>query len=430
MNKEILRLAIPNIISNITVPLLSSFDTGMMGHLSTAHIGAVGLASMIFNFIYWNFGFLRMGTTGMTAQAYGQKDNEEMGLVFGRAILVSLTIALVIIFLKEPLLEASYYLMNIVPAQQPLVRAYFEIRIWAAPATLASYAFMGWFFGMQNAYAPLLLSIIVNMANIVLSYYLVFYQNIGIAGVAYGTLIAQYLGLLVAIIIVLFKYRHLIDHLKVQLLLKQQAFLSFLNINKNIFIRTLFLTFSFAFFHSQSSHLGPQALAINIILLNFLNWMSFGVDGFAFATESLVGKYKGAKDWGQVKKAIRLSFIWGMLTALLFSLGYAIFGATILNIFTSDEGVIAAARPFLYWIIILPIIATPSYIWDGIYIGLTASKAMRNTMVVACVFYIGLHFLLVTPLGNHGMWLAFCIFMGSRGLFQYLLFLQKGYELA
>lgn len=429
MNKEILRLAIPNILSNITVPLLSSFDTGMMGHLSTAHIGAVGLASMIFNFIYWNFGFLRMGTTGMTAQAYGEKNDDEMGLVFGRAILVSLIVAFLLIVLKEPLLEASYYLMNIAPAQQPLVRTYFEIRIWAAPATLAAYAFMGWFFGMQNAYIPLLLSIIVNLANIGLSYYLVFYQQIGIAGVAYGTLMAQYLGLLVAVVVVVIKYRHLVDHLKLQLLLKKAAFYAFLNINKNIFIRTLFLTFSFAFFHSQSANLGVQVLAINIILLNFLNWMSFGVDGFAFATESLVGKYKGAKDWTNVQKAIRLSFKWGMVTALFFSIGYAVFGEVILNVFTSERGVITAAKPYLYWIIFLPIIATPSYIWDGVYIGLTASRAMRNTMVIATLFYMGLHFLLVKPLGNHGMWLAFCIFMGARGLLQYLLFLRKRYGL-
>lgn len=429
MNKEILKLAIPNILSNITVPLLSSFDTGMMGHLSTAHIGAVGLSSMIFNFIYWNFGFLRMGTTGMTAQAYGQKDDQKMGLVFGRAILVSTIIALLLILLKTPLLEASYYLMNIEAVQQPLVKAYFDIRIWAAPATLASYAFMGWFFGMQNAYIPLLLSIIVNLANIGLSYYMVFHQNAGIEGVAYGTLWAQYLGLVVAIVIIGIKYRYLIADLKLKLLLKKKAFLQFLNINRDIFIRTLFLTFAFAFFHSQSSGLGEQILAINIILLNFLNWMSFGVDGFAFATESLVGKYKGAKDEKRLGLAIRLSFRWGMFVALCFSLCYAIFGAQILGLFTTDTAVIAAAKNYLFWIILLPIIATPSYIWDGIFIGLTASKAMRNTMVAACLFYMGLHFSLIGVLGNHGMWLAFCIFMGARGVLQHILFLRRQTDL-
>lgn len=430
MNKEILRLAIPNILSNITVPLLSSFDTGMMGHLSTAHIGAVGLASMIFNFIYWNFGFLRMGTTGMTAQAFGQKNDQEIGLVFARALLVSTAIALVIILFKTPILDASYYLMNIEPSQQPLVRAYFEIRIWAAPATLASYAFMGWFFGMQNAYYPLLISFIVNIANIGLSYYLVFYAQLGIEGVAYGTLWAQYLGLITGILIVAYKYSNLITHIKRQFLLNKKAFLQFLNINKNIFIRTLFLTFAFAFFHSQSSTLGPEVLAVNIILLNFLNWMSFGVDGFAFATESLVGKYKGAEDWKNLKKAIRLSFRWGMATALLFSLGYGIFGQKLLSIFTPEIEIVTLGKSFLFWMVLLPILATPSYIWDGIYIGLTASKAMRNTMVIACLFYLGIHYILVQFYGNHGMWLAFCVFMVARSIFQYMLFRRKGFALA
>ena len=422
MNKEILRLAIPNILSNITVPLLSSFDTGMMGHLSTAHIGAVGLASMIFNFIYWNFGFLRMGTTGMTAQAYGRNDAGESGLVLGRAMLVAGAVALVLIVLGEPLLRAGFYLMNIGAEQQPLVRRYFEIRIWAAPATLASYAFIGWFFGMQNAVFPLLISVVVNVVNIGLSYYLVFQAGWGIAGVAYGTLWAQYLGFGLAVLLISLRYRSYLSQVKHHLLLKKDAFLQFLNINRDIFIRTLFLTFAFAFFHSQSSLLGKGVLAINVILLNFLNWMSYGVDGFAFATESLVGKYKGAEDEVRLHKAIRLSFTWGMATALIFSLGYAIFGKALLSVFTTDSGILNQATSYLFWIVILPILATPSYIWDGIYIGLTASKSMRNTMVVACVSYILLHYVMVQILGNHGMWLAFCIFMGMRGILQYGLF--------
>ncbi|MEO0726223.1 MAG: MATE family efflux transporter, partial [Bacteroidota bacterium] len=279
MNKEILRLAIPNILSNISVPLLSSFDTALMGRLSADHLGAVGLGSMIFNFVYWNFGFLRMGSTGMTAQAYGRENRAEMGTVLGQAALVAVSLALLLLILQSPLLQASQSLLKVSADQQPLVGTYFSIRIWAAPAALGMYALMGWYFGMQNAIYPLILTIVINVVNMLISYLLVWHYEWGIAGVAWGTVIAQYVGVLVGIVLLLKQYSWIRDSIQSKVLLQWEALVRFLRINGDIFLRTLCLTLAFAFFYRQSAGLGDLILATNVILLQYVNWMSYGVDG-------------------------------------------------------------------------------------------------------------------------------------------------------
>ena len=419
MNREMLRLAIPNIISNISVPLLSTVDTALMGRLSELHLGAVGVGAMIFNFVYWNFGFLRMGTTGITAQAFGKKDDSEMMQTISRAMLVALVLAILVFVLQKPIGELSFYLMNISEAQYGLVEEYFYIRIWAAPATLALFAFMGWFFGMQNAIYPLILTVTINLVNIIFSFLLVKKYHMGVAGVAWGTVIAQYVGLLLAIFLFRKKYKSHFQFFSKKATLEIKALSEFLTINRDIFIRTFCLTFAFGFFYSQSSSGGEVILAVNVILLQFLNWMSYGVDGFAFASESLVGKYKGADDQPNLKKAIQLSFVWGMALATLFSLTYWVFGIELLHVFTDKENIITASLPFLFWMVVFPIISTPCYLWDGIYIGLTASRAMRQTMLVAIVVYILFYFLLKNEYGNHGLWAALLIFMAARGLIQW-----------
>jgi MATE family multidrug resistance protein len=428
MNKEILRLAVPNIISNISVPLLSTVDTALMGRLTEVHIGAVGVGAMIFNFIYWNFGFLRMGTTGITAQAFGRQNDQQVADTLGRAFLVVLSIALLLLMLQVPIREASVWLMNVSGEQQLLVERYFTIRIWAAPASLGLYAAMGWFFGMQNAIFPLILTIAINVINIVLSYFLVYQLGWEVEGVAWGTLIAQYFGFLLAIGLFFYRYRRFsrLFHRKAILLWKELR--RFLSINADIFIRTLCLTFVFGFFYSQSSAEGAMILAVNTILMQFLNWMSYGVDGFAFAAEALVGKYAGAEDQVRTRRAVRLSFIWGMGLAVLFSLLYGLGGPALLRLFTNQADVIQATLPFLFWMVLLPIIGTPSYIWDGVFIGLTASKSMRNSMILALLVFLLVY--TITPAGsNHALWLSMLAFLAARGLFQYGLFAWKGIEL-
>lgn len=426
VNREILKLAIPNIISNISVPLLSSVDTALMGQLSALHIGAVGVGSMLFNFIYWNFGFLRMGTTGITAQNYGQQSDSAIILTLGRALFIALLLAVLIMVLQVPFAELGFYLMNLSEAQQPLVAEYFYIRIWAAPATLALYALMGWFFGMQNAIYPLILTVIINVVNIISSFFFIQYMGFEAAGVAYGTVIAQYIGLLLGVVLFFYKYHYLVTNLSRQAILKWDELRQFLSINSDIFIRTFCLTFAFGFFYSQSSVGGEQLLAINVILLQFLNWMSYGVDGFAFATESLVGKYVGAKQQIQLTKAIRLSFLWAMGLAGLYSLLYGGWGMYLVGIFSNQTEVIVATQPYLFWMIVFPLLSTPCYIWDGIFIGLTASRAMRDSMVFSLLIYLGAHYLLKDDFGNHGLWFALLVFMIARGGIQWWVYNKRG----
>ena len=429
MNKEILKLAIPNIISNISVPLLSTVDTALMGRLSELHIGAVGVGAMIFNFIYWNFGFLRMGTTGLTAQAYGQQSETAISNTLGRAFVVVASLSFLILTLQLPIGHLSIQLMNVSTEQQSLVEDYFYIRVWAAPATLGLYAAMGWFFGLQNAVYPLILTVSINVVNIILSYFFVHSLGWGVAGVAYGTLLAQYFGLVLALFLFWWRYQSYLKMIKSKALLKWQELRKFLSLNFDIFLRTLCLTFAFGFFYSQSSTEGTLMLAVNVILLQYLNWMSYGVDGFAFATESLVGKYAGAQDIPKTNKAIRLAFIWGMALAVGFGLLYLLAGGPMVHLFTTEQDVIEAIQPYLFWMVLFPILSTPCYIWDGVFIGLTASKAMRDCMLIAILIFLASYYMYGVHHGNHGLWLTLLAFMVARGIIQQIAYFRKGFSL-
>lgn len=429
MNKEILKLAIPNILSNISLPLLSTVDTALMGRMSAMHIGAVGIGSMLFNYIYWNFGFLRMGTTGLTAQAYGKQDEAAIIHTLGRAIIVVIVLAIMILLLQSLIGDFGIYLMNLSGEQAALTAEYFYIRIWAAPATLLLYAFMGWFFGMQNAILPLILTIVINIVNIVFSYGLIEYAGMGVDGVAWGSVIAQYTGAILAFLFFLIFYKQYISFFSQKVLLQFDRFKEFLVLNRDIFIRTLCLTTAFGIFYSQSGKGSETILAVNVILLQFLNWMSYGVDGFAFAAESLVGKYKGSNSESKTRKAVRLSLVWGMGLGLLFSLVYGLFFTSLLSVFTNQANVIQASMPYLWWMILLPIIGTPCYIWDGIYVGMTASKSMRDSMLVSFVIYLLSFYILADYFGNHGLWLALVLFLAARGLMQTWLYQRKGWSL-
>ena len=421
MNRELLRLALPNILSNISVPLLSSVDTALMGRLSELHIGAVGLGAMLFNFLYWNFGFLRMGSTGLTAQAIGARHDARAANVLGRATLVALALALLIVVFRVPIARAGYALLSVAPDQQPLVAEYFRIRVWAAPATLLLYVFMGWFFGAQNAIYPLVLTVVGNVINMVVSYLLVYRWEWGVAGVAYGTLVAQYAALLLALALWGYRYgaRYRAE-LRWRALLVRAELLAFLRLNGDIFLRTVCLTLTFGMFYRYSSQGGALVLAVNTILLQFINWMSYGIDGFAYASESLVGKYTGAADRVRTLRAVRLSFRWGGVLAVLFAAAYALFPYTLLRLFTNQADVIAAAGPYLPWLIAFPLLGCASYIWDGVYIGLTASRAMRNSMLVAFGLFL-LVFFATRQWGNHGLWLALTVFVVTRGGVQWWL---------
>ncbi len=429
INRELLRLAIPNIISNISLPLISTVDTALMGHFSGLHLGAIGLAVMIFNFFYWNFGFLRMSTTGFVAQSYGKKEESEIVGHLARALVIATAAAILILIAQTPIVNLSMKLLNATEAQTPLILKYFSIRIWDAPATLGLFVLLGWYFGIQNARIPLLITVVINVANIALSMSFVLVFNMEIAGVAYGTLIAQYLGFALGLGILIFKYRRYLDKYRRETVLKLRAYSRFFRINMDIFFRTILLTLAFGFFYSKSSEAGELVLAVNVILLQFLNWLSYGIDGFAYAAEALVGKYYGAGDKNRTRKAIRFSFYWGGGLAVLYALVYGLGGNELLTIFTNDSEVINAAGEVLVWMFWLPLIGFACYVWDGVFIGLTAGRAMRNTMILAFIVYLLSWYFIGQRYPVHGLWLVFVMFLGARGLFQSLWYFIYGLEL-
>ena len=429
LNKEILALAIPNIISNISVPLIASVDTGLMGRLSPAHVAAVGISSMMFNMLYWNFGFLRMGTTGITAQAHGALDHEKIGNTLVRAMLLGLFIGLVFLLFRGVIYNAGSFLLNVSDAQQDMVWNYFNIRILDAPATLMLISLMGWFFGRQNAIYPLIITIVLNVTNILTSIYFVRVLNWEISGVAWGSVIAQYVGLILAIVLLMLKYRKAVRAIVFKKAVVLQEYLQFLSINADIFIRTVSLTFVFGFFYRQSSGAGEMVLAANVILMQFVNWMSYGIDGFAYAAESVVGKYRGSRNEERTYRAIKLSFLWGGAVALLYSLVYWILGEQILGLFTTDEDLFEFTKPLLIWVVITPIFGFASYIWDGIYVGLVASKGMRNAMLAALVFFLLVYYFIPELPHSQELWIALIVFLVMRAVIQHILFWKKGWEL-
>lgn len=404
----------------------------MMGRMeSEIYIGAIALGALIFNFVYWSFGFLRMGTTGLTAQAFGEKNNAKLMQILGRAMIFAFGSGLIILVAQFFLLNVGFSILDGSEAVESLAKEYFSIRIWAAPATLCLYAMMGFFFGMQNALVPMVLTIIINVVNLIANIVLIQYFGMKADGVALGTVIAQYTGFIIALIIFYKKHGELLVHFQRKAIFEIQAFKKFLSLNRDIFVRTFMLVFAFAFFENQSAAQGNLTLAINSILLQFVAWISYGIDGFAFASESLVGKYAGAKNQEKLRKSINLSFVWAFGLAFTYSLIFYVFDVPLLHLFTNQENLITAAQDYTIWIVLFPILATAGYMWDGVFIGLTASKAMRNTMLWAFIFYIILFYAVdyqLVEMTNFWLWLTFSLFIGIRGIVQtvyYRLYLKN-----
>jgi len=418
MNRQILRLAIPNIISNLTVPLLSSVDTALMGHLeNVAYLGAIAIGGMIFNFIYWGFGFLRMGTTGLAAQAFGKEDEESSMLILARAIAVALGFSLILIAIQKPIALFSFSLVDATKEVEHFAHQYFSIRIFAAPATLTLYAFTGWFLGMQNAKYPLIIAVITNLLNIIFNVIFIRIYGMDVDGVALGTVCANYLGLAVAMILFLRCYRRHIIWFDLHRVIQTDALKKFFSLNFDIFIRTLILIFAFAFFTAQAAAAGELVLAANTILINLWTIVSYGIDGFAFAGESLTGRFFGAGDRRQLTKVIRYMFIWGTGLGVAFTILFYLYDKEIMHIFTDKPDVIGLALTMMPWTMAAPVINSFCYIWDGVFIGATASKAMRNAMIICLlIFYLPAYYATLPFLGNHALWLSLTVFMLARGI--------------
>ena len=424
MNKKILDLAIPNIISNISIPLLGIVDMALMGHLdSDAYIGAIALGSLIFNFIYWSLGFLRMGTSGFTAQARGRRDLKEAILVFSRAAFIAIVMSLLLLALQVPIERLSFLVLKGETRVEELAMTYFRIRIWAAPAALGQFALLGFFLGMQNARLPMVVLVLTNVINIICNYIFVMKLGMGSDGVALGTVIAQYSGLLAAVFFFKKYFGKLFRYWSLKASIQWDKLKHFLLINSDIFIRTMCLVVVFSIFTARSASVDLEnagddtILAVNSILMQFFMFFSFLIDGFAHASEALTGKFIGARDKNSLIRSIRLLFIWGTGISILFTLIYLFGGNLIFRALTNNPEVIANARPYFFWVVMIPMLSYTAFLWDGIFIGATAGPEMRNAMLISTLLIFFPAYVLAGKLmGNHGLWLAFILFMAARGI--------------
>ena len=404
LNKEILRLSIPSILANLTVPLVGLVDTAVAGHLeggAAAFIGAISVGSMLFNLLYWNFGFLRTGTGGLTAQAYGRMSPQDCAAILMRGLALALGIAVLTLALSIPFVNLALLCTEASPEVESLALRYFLVRIWAAPATLCLMVFSGWFVGMQDSVSSMWKDLIVNGVNIAASVMLSLgagsWKGIGFDGVALGTVVAQYSGLLFCILVCTFKYRHgLLDSFRLSKLhdiLKWREVKGFFKMNADLFCRSLFFTCIYMGYTIIAATFGDTLLACSSLMMQMLMIFSYFTDGFAYAAEALTGRFIGAGDSLMMKRSVRYTFIWSMTTGMLFIAVYALAGVPLLKVLTDDDGVVEACRQFLPWLLLMPPTGCAAFFWDGVFLGATASRGVRNAMAGAAAAFFAVWFI-------------------------------------
>ncbi len=419
LNREILRLAIPSIFANITVPLVGMVDMAVAGHLegtsAAALIGGITIGAMLFDLLYWNFGFLRVGTGGLTAQAYGrematQAGHDEINRILQRALRIAILSGLTLIALQWVVIQLAFLIIDCSPEVQKLATQYFYIRIWAAPATLSLFAFKGWFIGMQDTVRPMTADLLVNGINIGAS--IVLGMLMGFPGIALGTFLAQWSGFLYCIIAARHRYGwHLNLSLSALYELIPQRFrrgpkkdvsdtehvsrqenIQFFALNRDLFLRSIGMIAVYIGFTVISARYGDVMLAVSAILMKLLMFFSYFTDGFAYAGEALTGKFIGEGSKDGVRSTVRQTFLWGMAMAGLFMLAYGAGGTPILRLMTEDTVVVDAGRQFLPWLLLMPLIGCPAFVWDGIFIGATASKDLRNSTLLCAIGFFAVWF--------------------------------------
>lgn len=408
-------LAGPIMLSNISVPLVGAVDTAVVGHLpEPTAIGAVALGALIFSFLYWGFSFLRMGTTGFIARAFGAGDHQVLSDTLLRVIFMALFFGGAIILLSSPLIDLSLYLLESSEPVERLTADYALIRIWSAPATLCIYVFTGVFIGMHNTARAFALQLVLNITNVLLDIVFVVGLELGVEGVALATLIAEYLAAGFGFYLLRSSIRHALEQISYPRLFDRSALLALMKANGDIFIRTLCLTFGFAYFTMESARFGEVVLAANAILLHLQSIMAYALDGFAHAAEALTGSAYGAGRRHIFKRAVKLTSLWAAIIAVIISLGYWVLGDLILALFTSIDSVLETASIYLPWMIIAPVLSIWSFQLDGIFIGTGYTREMRNAMVVSLLIYLGSLYWLVLWFDNHGLFLSLSLFMVVR----------------
>lgn len=417
LRRDILAIAIPAIISNITTPLLGLADVTITGHIgSPVYIGAIAVGGTMFNILYWLFNFLRMGTSGPTAQAYGAEDGKECRVILWRGLTVAVIIAALLLCLSSVLADSILAFMDADDATQALARKYFNICIAGCPAVLIVYALSGWFLGMQNSRVPMWMSIITNLVNIPISIYLVFYKGMKIEGVAMGTLSAQWVGAIIGLITVFVRYH--VAPPPIKEILSPRDLLTFFRINSDIFLRTACIVAVTLWFTHAGAIQSVEILAANAVLLQLFMLFSFFMDGFAYAAEALAGKHFGSGNSNALSSLIHTLKRIGLVCAIIFSAVYFAGGEFIISIITKEKEVVNTAIAFLPWAVAVPLCGFLAFIWDGILIGLVRPRGMLVAMLISVIIFFIIYFSLTGKIGNNALWLSFCAYLLSRGLIE------------
>ena len=426
MNREILRLALPNIVSNITVPLMGIVSTAIAGHWgqdSAATIGALAIGVSIFNFIYWNCSFVRMGTSGLTAQAYGAGNFHECTNMLARALAVAGVMGAAMLLLQYPLGELALWAMN----GGEMTRAYFYTRIWAVPAGILLFGFNGWFTGMQNALFPMITAVTVNLIHLACSLAFAFGLDLGIVGIAWASVVAQWCGVGLASLLLVAKYRSLLTSIRWSEVLDVQPLRRFFVINRDIILRTLCIVAVYTFFTGASARMEDRTLlAVNALLLELFTLFSYMNDGFAYAAEALTGRFIGARDRASLGDCLHRCLLWGTLVSVVFVGIYLVWWRDLVGLFVDRANpdtpqIIELAGRYIVWIILIPIASAMPFIMDGIMVGATETRVMRNSMFGATAAYFAIFYALRPWIGNNALWLAFTLYMFLRGILQYIM---------
>ena len=422
-DRDILDIAIPSIVSNITVPLLGLVDVTIVGHMgNAAYIAAIAVGSMIFNVIYWIFGFLRMGTSGMTSQAYGRRCLDEAVDLLVRALAVGVGIGLAFVAGQSVLKWAALELMQPTADIAVFTSTYFDICIWGAPAVLGLYSLTGWYIGMQNTRLPMLVSIFQNVVNIAASLVFVYLFGMKVEGVAFGTLTAQYAGFFAALLFLRKRFREVLVHVSLRALRDAAAMMRFFTVNRDIFLRTLFLVAVNLFFTAAGAKQGAVVLSVNTLLFQLFTLYSYVMDGFAYAGEAIGGKYFGARNQEAFDDTVSRLFRWGLALTLFYTFLYLVAGEPFLRLLTDEPEVVDCSKEYILWAVAIPLAGMGAFYWDGLYIGMTATRGMLSSTFTGAAVFFTVHFSLFPLLGNHALWLALILYLVSRGVVQTLLF--------
>ena len=414
--RRVFVLAIPLILSNLTQPLLSMVDTILSGHLpSPAVLGGVAVGGIFFNSIYWTFAFLRMATTGLVAQSLGAGDEDQLLHHFGRALITALLIGALILIFQKPLISTALTLLGASAQARQSALIYCSIRIWSAPAALANYAILGYLLGRQRARTALLLQAVINLVNMAVALTLVLWRHWAVAGIATATMAAEWIGCLLGLALMLAGGARL-SHLRWSELVEGGRLRQLFVLNRDILLRTLSLVAAYAWFTRTGARSGDAILAANAVLINFLWIAGYGLDGFANATEALVGEAIGARRDADFRAVLKASSVSAFTVAAVISLLYLIFGHRIIALFTNQEVVRTLAGRFLPWLVVLPLVAVWSFLLDGVFIGATRARELRDSMLVSLLGFLGLAVVLTAHFGNHGLWGAMLAFMALRAM--------------